>query len=273
MDRGFLWQQDEFRSSNRNFIGCHGRAFLTVTLQCGGRYNDILLDAELDLRVGSSIHSRARNHEGYLVVGLISVSASTVQRPPKFNGTNFKIWKQKLTFFFTILGFAKYIQQDPPQTNEENDPLVAMVNQAWYHNNYLTINYILEGLADTLYPTYAGAKLAKELWDSLKKKYQAKDAETKKFIIGKMLDYKMVDNKSVVPRLRSLRKKKPQQKKKTTEAMCAELDNLDLCAVIPEVYLVESNPMEWFVDTGATCHICSNRSMFHEFQETSGDKV
>ncbi|VFQ75244.1 unnamed protein product [Cuscuta campestris] len=321
-------------------------------------------------------------------VGPISVPASLVQRPPKFNGTNFKMWQQKMTFFLTVLGFAEYLQQDPPQPNEANDPLVAMVNQAWYHNNYLTINIILEGLGDTLYPVYAGAKLAKELWNNLNKKYQAEDAGTKKFIIGKMLDYKMVDSKSVVAqaeertiifnkcneekvgvseafqvaaiihklprswedfqvdlklkrtqlnleqlltRLRireeglarrgggakanvvehpsgsshggkdkkkigpkggiskfagkcyncnitghrssDCRKKKPQKgKKKTIEAMCAELDNLDLCAVVTEVNLVGSNPREWFVDTGATRHICSNRSMFHDFQETFGDK-
>ncbi|VFQ61851.1 unnamed protein product [Cuscuta campestris] len=131
-------------------------------------------------------------------VGPISVPTSTVQRPPKFNGTNFKMWQQKMTFFLTVLGFAEYLQQDPPEANDNNDPPVAMVNQAWYHNNYLTINYILKGLAETLYCVYAGAKLGKELWSSLNKKYQAEDASTKNFIVGKMLDYKMVDSKSVV---------------------------------------------------------------------------
>ncbi|VFQ65106.1 unnamed protein product [Cuscuta campestris] len=137
-------------------------------------------------------------------VGPISVPARSVQRPPKFNGTNFKMWQQKMMFFMTVLGFAEYLQQDPPQPNETNNPLVAMVNQAWYHNNYLAINIILEGLGDSLYPVYAGAKLAKELWNSLNKKYQAEDAGTKKFIVGKMLDYKMVDSKSVVAQAEEL---------------------------------------------------------------------
>ncbi|VFQ77009.1 unnamed protein product [Cuscuta campestris] len=251
-----------------------------------------------------------------------------------------------------------YPVQDPPQANDGNDPLVAMVNQAWYHNNYLTINYILEGLAETLYPVYAGAKLTKELWSSLNKKYQAKDVSTKKFIVGKMLDYKMKvgvseafqvaaiihklprswedfqadlklkrtelnleqllmrlrireeglarrgggekanmvehpsgsshgrkDKRKIGPkggvskfagkcyncgitghRSSDCRKKKSQKnKKKTTKAMCAELDNLDLCAVVTEVNLVRSNSRERFVDTGATRYICSNRSMFHDF--------
>ncbi|VFQ89759.1 unnamed protein product [Cuscuta campestris] len=218
-------------------------------------------------------------------------------------------------------GFSEYLQQDPPQPNDDNDPLVAMVNQAWYHNNYISINYILEGLAETLYPVFAGAKLAKELKSSLNKKYQAEDAGTKKFSIGKMMDYKMVDSKSVVAQAEELtedfqgdlklkrtelnleqlltrlrireeelarrggrakvnvvdhpsgsshgrkdkkkicpkggvskfarkcyncgitghrssdcKKKKPQKnKKKTTEAMCTELNNLDLYAVVTKL--------------------------------------
>ncbi|VFR02718.1 unnamed protein product [Cuscuta campestris] len=121
----------------------------------------------------------------------------------------------------------------------------------------LTINYILEGLAETLYPVYANAKLERKLWDSLNKKYQAEDVSTKKFIVGKMLE---LTANLLSPRLRSLRhhssdcrEKKPQKnKKKTTEAMCAKLDNLDLCAVVTEVNLIGSNPREWFLDTGAT---------------------
>ncbi|VFQ96742.1 unnamed protein product [Cuscuta campestris] len=310
-----------------------------LRIKCGGCHHDLLLDAELDLWDGPSTHSRARNHGGlpsiasattvnfrpnagfnapvnpfvgphwasngpfFLhtpnAVGPISVPASTVQRPPKFNGTNFKMSQQNMTFFLTVLGFTEYLHQDPPHPNNGNDPLVAMVNQAWYHNNYLTINYILEGLGETLYPVYVEAKLAKELWSNLKKKYQAEDAGTKKFIVRKMLDYKTVDNKSVVAQAEELmlrireegrarrgggakanvvehpsgsshggkdkkkigpkggvskfagkcyycgitghhsshcRKKKPQKnKKKTTEAMCTELDNLDLCAVVTKI--------------------------------------
>ncbi|VFQ89128.1 unnamed protein product [Cuscuta campestris] len=68
-------------------------------------------------------------------------------------------------------------------------------------------------------------------------------------------------------------RKKPQKKKqKKEEALCSELDAMDLCAVVTEVNLVGSNPKEWWVDTGATRHICSNRAMLFDFKETSGDK-
>jgi len=51
-------------------------------------------------------------------------------------------------------------------------------------------------------------------------------------------------------------------KKKKTEANLVELSegvsDMDLCAVILECNLV-GNSKEWFVDTGATRHICANK--------------
>ena len=40
-------------------------------------------------------------------------------------------------------------------------------------------------------------KSAKELWDSLDKKYKTEDLGTKKFLVGRFLDYKMVFSKTV----------------------------------------------------------------------------
>ncbi|KAK3039216.1 hypothetical protein RJ639_027920 [Escallonia herrerae] len=39
---------------------------------------------------------------------------------------------------------------------------------------------------------------AKALWKSLKKKYKTKDAGSNKFVVGKFLDFKMVDSKTVI---------------------------------------------------------------------------
>ncbi|XP_073138013.1 uncharacterized protein [Henckelia pumila] len=39
---------------------------------------------------------------------------------------------------------------------------------------------------------------AKELWESLEKKYKTEDAGTKKFVVGKFLEFKMVDAKTVI---------------------------------------------------------------------------
>ncbi|XP_073138758.1 uncharacterized protein [Henckelia pumila] len=75
---------------------------------------------------------------------------------------------------------------------------------AWNHNNFLCKNYILNGLDDTLYSVYSSIKTAKELWDSLEKKYKTEDACIKKFVVGKFLDFKMIDSKTVMSQVQEI---------------------------------------------------------------------
>ena len=56
----------------------------------------------------------------------------------------------------------------------------------------------MNGLSDSLYNVYIGKKTTKELWESLDRKYKTEDAGTKKFVVGRFLDYKMVDSKTVI---------------------------------------------------------------------------
>ncbi|KAK4397882.1 hypothetical protein Sango_1263700 [Sesamum angolense] len=62
----------------------------------------------------------------------------------------------------------------------------------------LARNYILNGLSDTLYNVYSSTTTARALWDLLEKKYKTEDAGLKKFIVGKFLEFKMVDSKTVM---------------------------------------------------------------------------
>ena len=52
------------------------------------------------------------------------------------------------------------------------------------------------GLDDSLYNVYS--LTTKKLWASLDKKNKTEDAGTKKFVVGRFLDYKMVDSKTVI---------------------------------------------------------------------------
>ncbi|KAL0419311.1 UNVERIFIED_CONTAM: hypothetical protein Sradi_1344600 [Sesamum radiatum] len=67
-----------------------------------------------------------------------------------------------------------------------------------FSGNDFKRNYILNGLSDTLYNVYSSATTARVLWESLKKKYKTEDADLKKFIVGKFLEFKMVDSKTVM---------------------------------------------------------------------------
>ena len=46
------------------------------------------------------------------------------------------------------------------------------------------------------------------------------------------------------------------------EEITKDVSDIDLCAVISEVNMVDSNPNEWWLETGATRHVCCNKESF-----------
>ena len=53
-----------------------------------------------------------------------------------------------------------------------------------------------------------------------------------------------------------------------------DVSDIDLTAIISKVNLVGSNPKEWWIDTGATRHVCYDKKMFSPFEPIeSGEKV
>ncbi|CAN6716595.1 unnamed protein product [Malus baccata var. baccata] len=119
------------------------------------------------------------------------------EKPEKFKGGDFKRWQQKMLFYLTTLNLANKIFIFA-------ETLTAI--DAWKHNDFLCRNYIFNALDDSLYDVYVVFKTAKELWESLEKKYKTEDAGSKKFVVGKFLDYKRVDSKSVVSQTEDLQK-------------------------------------------------------------------
>ena len=51
------------------------------------------------------------------------------------------------------------------------------------------------------------------------------------------------------------------------------IDDDGLVAVISEVNLVDSNPKEWWLDTGATRHVCSDKNAFSNLKLHEGEKL
>ncbi|KAL5553204.1 hypothetical protein UlMin_040605 [Ulmus minor] len=90
--------------------------------------------------------------------------------------------------------------------NEMNiqDIQAVSVVDAWKNSDFLCRNYVLNGLTDSLYNVYSDKKMAKELWESLDRKYKSEDAGSKKFVVGQFLDYKMVDSKSVIDQVQDI---------------------------------------------------------------------
>ncbi|XP_073130799.1 uncharacterized protein [Henckelia pumila] len=233
---------------------------------------------------------------------------------------------------------------------------------AWSHIDFLCRNYILNGLDNTLYSVYSATKTAKELWDSLEKKYKTKDAGTKKFVVEKFLEFKMVDTKTVISQVQDfqiilhdimaegvmisesfqvaalieklpplwkefknylkhkrkemgleylivrLRIEKDNRKaeiktgkmpmeaktnltnhkakycrlpKKDNQyrtnvvqhkSVPIDLSEIDLSAVVFETNMVD-HPREWYIDTGATRHVCVDKELFSKYTPISGRQL
>ncbi|KZV28460.1 hypothetical protein F511_03263 [Dorcoceras hygrometricum] len=127
------------------------------------------------------------------------------EKPFKFSGADFKRWQQKMLFYLTTLSLSRFLTEEPPVVTEgDTDTQKRTAVDAWNHSDFLCRNYILNSLDDVLYGVYCSVKTAKELWNSLEKKYKTEDAGVKKFVVGKFLDYKMVDAKSVMSQVQEI---------------------------------------------------------------------
>ena len=78
------------------------------------------------------------------------------------------------------------------------------VVDSWSINEYSCRNYILNVLDDSLYDIYSTFNTTRDIWESLGTKYKIEVASSKRFVVGKFLNFKMSDRKSVVKQVKEL---------------------------------------------------------------------
>ena len=58
------------------------------------------------------------------------------------------------------------------------------------------------------------------------------------------------------------------------DGITKDVSDIDLTTVISEVNFVGSKPKEWWIDSGATQYVCSDKKMFSTFEPIeTGEKV
>ena len=86
-----------------------------------------------------------------------------------------------MLFYLITLNLACFLRENAPTLKEdETNWQVVAAADAWKHADFLCRNYILNGLDNTIYNVYSPIKTAKELWESLEKKYKTEAAGSKK---------------------------------------------------------------------------------------------
>ncbi|KAJ9556750.1 hypothetical protein OSB04_011364 [Centaurea solstitialis] len=121
------------------------------------------------------------------------------EKPEKFKGTDFKRWQQKMLFYLTTLRVSNVLTEqvstNPPASEGENVHTAEQIAEFqkavdnWAYNEYSCRNYILNALEDSLYDIYSTFATAREIWESLETKYKTQVACSKKFVVGKFLNF------------------------------------------------------------------------------------
>ena len=61
------------------------------------------------------------------------VPAAHAERPKKFNGSNFKLWQQKMLFYLTTMNLVHFLKEETPVVTPESDLQTVYVANAWKH--------------------------------------------------------------------------------------------------------------------------------------------
>ncbi|CAM8978360.1 unnamed protein product [Rhodiola kirilowii] len=93
-------------------------------------------------------------------------------------------------FYLSQLGLARYLTEETPTVAEgEADNQVLIAYNAWKDAEYLCHNYVMNSLSDVLYNVYKSKSSAKELWVALDRKYRTENAGSKKYLVGRFLEF------------------------------------------------------------------------------------
>ncbi|KAK3017688.1 hypothetical protein RJ639_004055 [Escallonia herrerae] len=100
----------------------------------------------------------------------------------------------------TVKVYYVIVNPRPPEPGENEEESVAKTRERlrWDQDDEICRGHILNGMSNMLFDAYHTVKTAKELWNQLERCYITEDATSKRFIVSKFFDYKMVDGRSVM---------------------------------------------------------------------------
>ncbi|XP_050914781.1 uncharacterized protein LOC127129683 [Lathyrus oleraceus] len=125
----------------------------------------------------------------------------------RFDGTNYTHWQDKMTFLLTALKIQYVLDPDLeaiPEPIENDTDEVKKERKKRKEDELLCRGHILNTLSDRLYDLYTNTASAKEIWNALEFKFKAEEEGTKKFLISKYFDFKMLDSKLILAQVHKL---------------------------------------------------------------------
>ncbi|KAH0709267.1 hypothetical protein KY284_010694 [Solanum tuberosum] len=102
-------------------------------------------------------------------------------------------------------------------------------------DNRTMTGHLLNHMTNPLFDLFVTYKSAKEIWDSLEKKYGVDDAGKKKYVVVQWIKFQMVDNKPIMEQVHEY------------ENLTADIFNVDMkmCEIFQANILLEKFPPSW----------------------------
>nr|GEU97797.1 zinc finger, CCHC-type [Tanacetum cinerariifolium] len=178
----------------------------------------------------------------------------------KFEGHDFRRWQNKMHFLLTTLKVVYVLTTLMPELLENATVKAIRIRAKWENDDYICMGHILNGMSDSLFDVYKNVESAKELWDSLESKYMDEDSSSKKFLgKGKEVggpSVNMTEEGGIAVVV-----------KRTTQMLVVREKGL---RTNPKIKV---DAIAWWIDSGATTHVCKDRCWFKIFEPVEDGSV
>ncbi|KAL0456155.1 UNVERIFIED_CONTAM: hypothetical protein Slati_0954700 [Sesamum latifolium] len=142
---------------------------------------------------------------------LVAKAQHDLSKLEPLDGTNYKQWSQKLLIFFEQLDVDYVLFTIPPEAEVPAETSFVAITPVMSEkkpeedakvkcdrDNKTVRGHLLNHMNNTLFDLFVNQKSAKKIWNTLKIRYGGDDADRKKYVVGKWLQFHMVDEKPLM---------------------------------------------------------------------------
>jgi hypothetical protein len=112
-------------------------------------------------------------------------------KPNQYDEKNFMIWRAWMELWLTAMNYYHTAQGWPENLALEDEPKFRAADN-------LFRGAVISALHPKYEKNYISFPFGKDLWDALKAKFGVSNARSELYLMEQLLDYKMVENHSVV---------------------------------------------------------------------------
>ncbi|KAK9165962.1 hypothetical protein Scep_001153 [Stephania cephalantha] len=130
--------------------------------------------------------------------------SANIVKLDRFDGGDFLRWQKRVHFLLVALHLVYVL--DTPKPMESDDETVEQIRkrQKWETDDHTCRGHILNAMKDSLCSTSTMTSPLAESWEKLEARYHKEDATSKKFLISKFINFKMVDERSLMEQFREV---------------------------------------------------------------------